>query len=42
MGRASGACGVVSGQADHFHSVAELLAFIARVLSEGGMEGEDR
>jgi hypothetical protein len=25
---------VVSGQATHFHTVAELLAFIARVLDE--------
>jgi hypothetical protein len=33
---------VVSGQATHFDSVEELLAFMARVLSAVNAEGEDR
>jgi len=32
---------VVSGQAAHFHSLAQLLAFIARVLAEVHTAKED-
>jgi hypothetical protein len=31
---------VVSGQAEHFHSLPTLLAFITRVLLEGERTGE--
>jgi hypothetical protein len=31
---------VVSGQVDHFHSLATLLSFITRVLVEGETAGE--
>ena len=33
---------VVSGQAAHFDSLAELLAFMARVLHEAGTAGGER
>lgn len=33
---------VVSGQATHFHSLEELLAFMGRVLKEVRTEREDR
>jgi hypothetical protein len=31
---------VISGQAEHFYSLATLVAFITHVLAEGGMPGE--
>ena len=33
---------VASGQVTHFHSVEELLAFMARVLHEAGTAGGER